>query len=172
MRGEMAGGSERYTNFEEWERKLRLYWGLVDEYEALDNPPADTLLDLYAKIGELYYAVSQYRQALDWSEKLLELAKRSGERRFQGVALDNLGGVYAALGEKRRTLEFYEAALAIRREVGDRAGEGTTLNNIGWLYLNEGDKAQARVYLEQALAIAEAVEYSELAAAARNGLAR
>ncbi|MEJ5312377.1 MAG: tetratricopeptide repeat protein, partial [Anaerolineae bacterium] len=94
-----------------------------------------------------------------------------GDRAGEGTTLNNIGLVYNALGERRRALETYEAALAIRREVGDRAGEGTTLNNIGWIYLNEGDKAQARTYLEQALAIAEAVEYPDLANAARNGLA-
>jgi tetratricopeptide (TPR) repeat protein len=82
------------------------------------------------------------------------------------------GRVYHVLGDNRRALETYEAALALRREVGDRAGEGTTLNNIGWIYLNAGDKSQARTYLAQALGIAEAVEYAELANAARKGLAR
>ncbi|HQK15768.1 MAG TPA: tetratricopeptide repeat protein, partial [Anaerolineae bacterium] len=153
IRGEMAGGGYRYVDLGDWERKLRLYRGLVDEYEALENPPTDTLLDLYEKVGGLYYAVSQYRNALDWSYKLLELAKSAGEKRFQAIALNNIGRVYSALGDNQRALEYLEAALAILREVGDRAGEGTTLNNIAGVYSALGDKQRALAQYEAALAI-------------------
>lgn len=153
VRSEMVGGSYRYVDLDDWERKLRMYRGLVDEYEAMENPPVDTLLDLYDKVGELYYAVSQYQNALVWSYKMLDLAKTFGKRHRQGVVLNNIAGICDVLGDKQRALTTYEEALAILREVGDRMMEGKTLNNIGGVYDALGDNRRALLTYEEALAI-------------------
>jgi tetratricopeptide (TPR) repeat protein len=61
----------------------------------------------------------------------LNAARRLGDRRREGVALNNLG---AALREMRRFEEAIIAcqdAAAIYRETGDRHGEADALNNLG-----------------------------------------
>jgi len=118
----------------------------------------------------VYDALGERRRALETYERALLIIREVGDRAHEAGALNNIGAVYDGLGERRRALEYYEQALPISHEVGDRANEGRALNNMGWIYLAEGDLAQAQTHLEQALAIAEAIEYPELAQAARKGL--
>ncbi len=86
-------------------------------------------------------------------QSALEAAKRSGDRKYEGIHLGNLGIAYAGLGDARRAIELYEGALAISREIGDRRGEGNTLGNLGNAYADLGDIRKAIEFHEQALVI-------------------
>ncbi|MEA3397924.1 MAG: tetratricopeptide repeat protein, partial [Chloroflexota bacterium] len=86
----------RYIDRQTWERDHRLYRGLVEEYEKMASPPADTLVDLYNKLAQLYYTAGHYRQAHDWVQKGLQLAETS--RQGKGSLYNTLGLVYRALG--------------------------------------------------------------------------
>jgi tetratricopeptide (TPR) repeat protein len=125
---------------------------------------------LLNNIAWCYDSLGERHRALDYYEQALPIIREVGDRAGEAMTLNNIAAVYDHLGERRHALEYYEQALPIRREVGDRAGEGVTLHNIGYVYLAEGDLAQAQAHLEQALIIAEAVEYPDLARAARKGL--
>ncbi len=76
-----------------------------------------------------------------------------GDRRGEGMALNNLGYLARRLGQWAQARAYYEQALAIRREVGDRRGEGVTLTNLGGLALDLEQTDEARHYYEQGLTI-------------------
>ena len=74
------------------------------------------------------------QEALIYFEKALRIRREVGDRRGEGVTLNNLGLVYNALGKQQEALSYFQQALDIRRKVGDRRGEGMALWNIGALY--------------------------------------
>ena len=95
----------------------------------------------------------EYREALNNFEQALVIFREIGERKSEGVILNNIGEVYRSLGEYPKALDYYQQSLAIDKQVGDKAGEGITLNNIGLVYRNLGEYAKALDYYQQSLAI-------------------
>jgi len=103
---------------------------------AVVKMAADTGRDEIA--CQLPLALARYfnwrRRFDDWlvtTRISLNAARRLGDRRREGVALNNLG---AALREMRRFEQAIIAcqdAAAIYREIGDRHGEADALNNLG-----------------------------------------
>ena len=157
VRGQWAGSPVRFADRADWEHQVRLYRGLLDEYERSGDAPADTLFDLHNKLGRLHYAVSDYRRSGELARRQLALAERSGDRRRYAIALSNIGLVYHALGERQWALEYLGQVLPIQREVGDRAGEATTLHNIGTVYDALGERRRALEYFERSLALSREV---------------
>jgi tetratricopeptide (TPR) repeat protein len=68
-------------------------------------------------------------------EAALAAARRAGDRRVEGRALNNLGEAYRELRRFEEAVGCYQQSLGIRRESGDRYGEGLTLSNLGLAYL-------------------------------------
>jgi tetratricopeptide (TPR) repeat protein len=93
------------------------------------------------------------RAQAKWLEQALSAARKSGDRRYEGSILSNLGLAYADQGETRRAIEFYEQALEIDRVIGDRRGEGATLANLGIAYHNLGEMRRGVEFHEQALKV-------------------
>jgi len=153
VRGQWAGSAVRFADRADWERQVRLYQGLLEEYEQSEEAAADALFDLHGKIGRLHYAVSDYRRATQSAQRQLALAEKGHNEHWRAIALTNIGAAYDSLGKRRQALEYYEQALLIMREVGDRSGEATTLNNIGAVYDSLGERRRALEYYEQALPI-------------------
>jgi tetratricopeptide (TPR) repeat protein len=112
---------------------------------------------IYNNLGEVYYALSKFREALPYLEQSLQIYREARDHKGEGEALSDLGIVNHSLGNNEQALSYFQQALAIRREVGDRSGEGTTLNNLGLLYNSLGNKEQALVYFQQALDISREV---------------
>jgi len=103
-------------------------------------------------LGSAYMNLGDARQAIEFYEQRLVIAREIGDRR-EGAALGNLGSAYLALGDARHAIEFYEQQLVITREIGDRRGEGAALGNLGLAYAALGDARKAIEYHEQALVI-------------------
>ncbi|MEM9482297.1 MAG: CHAT domain-containing protein, partial [Cyanobacteria bacterium P01_F01_bin.116] len=80
-----------------------------------------------------------------------------GDRRGEGIMLNNIGSIYDNLGQYARALEFYEQSLAIRQEIGDRRGEGTMLSNVGNVYASLGQYSKALEFYEQSLSIRQEI---------------
>ena len=85
-------------------------------------------------------------------EAELAAARRAGNTRVEGRALNDLGEAYREL-RRLGGHGCYEQALAIRRETGDRHGEGQALNNLGNAYVVLRRFEEAIGCYEQSLAI-------------------
>jgi adenylate cyclase len=94
------------------------------------------------------YAASQ-RQA----SASLELARATGDRRGEGLALGTQGAIAWYQGDYAAALSAYEQSLRICREIGNRQGEGLVLGNLGLAASAQGDYAAARSAYEQSLRI-------------------
>jgi tetratricopeptide (TPR) repeat protein len=109
-------------------------------------------------LGNAYAALGETRQAIDYHQQALAIAREIGDRRGEGTDLGNLGKAYADVGETRQAIDYYQQALAISRDIGDRGSEGTWLANLGIAYEKLSEPARAREYWTQALSIFEAIE--------------
>ena len=85
-------------------------------------------------------------------EQALDKYRQIGDRRGEGIALNNLG-VYYSITEQNlsRAKDYFEQTLLIYQEIGNRMGEGFALGNLGDTAWEQGDYAAAVTWLSQAL---------------------
>lgn len=91
------------------------------------------------------------------SSRMRYLFRELGERKGEGVVLNQIGSAYNNLGQYAKALEFYPQALAIVRAVGNRANEATNLSNIGVLLENQNQPELAIIFYKQSVNVREAI---------------
>jgi len=109
-------------------------------------------------VGSISNVLGRKQEALRYHEQALRIRREIGDRRQEGVVLNNLGNVYVDLGQKQEALKFYDQALRIKKEVGDRRGEAITLFNIGTACFDLGRNDAALACFLQAKHIFEQVQ--------------
>ncbi|XP_068680153.1 tetratricopeptide repeat protein 28-like [Montipora foliosa] len=106
--------------------------------------------------------LGNFKQAVEYYENDLSIAKKVEDRAGEGSAYGNLGIAYISLGNFKQGIEYYEKdlsiakevgnfkqaikysekGLSIAKEVGNRAGEGSAYGNLGNAIAKEvGDRA-------------------------------
>lgn len=105
----------------------------------------------YNGIGLGHYALANYYQALSAYQQSLTIARETGDKRSESIAICNMGVVYKNLGDYKQAIGLYEIDLAISREISDKWGEACTLGNLGLAYNDIGEYRQALKYHFQAL---------------------
>ena len=128
-----------------YRRALKLWRGLGDDH-ARDGE-ARTLNYLGLVLGQ-----DDPRRAIAPYEAALALFRQTGDRRQEGVVLNNLGGVEDQLGEPERALERYRQALRLQTELGDVREQAKVLNNIAAVYRRTGRLQDALEAFDRALA--------------------
>jgi len=93
----------------------------------------DRMADLITDYQEQLILKGYWDECLYLHNLILEEGQNV-EKRFSGIAYNNIGGIYSKKGEWDKALEYYLKSEKIMIEVGDRAGLGTTYNNIGLIY--------------------------------------
>ena len=109
-------------------------------------------------LGDLYYELGRYREALEFNEKALKIAREDKNSLLEGRALINVGRAYSALGRRDEAVSCYQQSVAISREPKDSKDEGTALNNLGLEYDELGQYDKANGCYEKSLAIAREVK--------------
>ncbi len=115
---------------------------------------------LWQKVKGLVGAIITYldRQGY-WNEELAALemyltaTQQTGDRKDEGVCLNNLGCTCNRRGELEKALAYDEQCLLIMRELGNREGEGATLSNIAKIYDDQGRHELALQQYEQILSL-------------------
>ena len=112
-----------------------------------------------------------------WADRLtaigmrLTAAQQAGDRKDEGVCLNNLGYTCERRGEREQALRWYEQSLPIFRELGDRQGQGASLNNIAEIYRQQGKHELALQQYEQNLSIMREIGDREWEGATLNNIA-
>ena len=148
------------TVLEDIETDYLQVWGhfrmLVELHGRIHGRIADPISNAVhlTAMGNCYYSLGEYRQAIDLHTQALAIARDIGDRRGEGGELGNLGICYYSLGEYRQAIDLHTQALAIARDIGDRRGEVADLGNLGNCHASLGEYQQAIHLHTQALAIA------------------
>ena len=104
---------------------------------------------------KIYYDFVIYNDAMNCSEKILQLAKESHEKSWEATALNNIGEIFRKQGNYPEAMKRYEEALQIDEQLGDLRGKSIRLNNIGLIYKAQGNYPEALKRYKKALNIAE-----------------
>jgi CHAT domain-containing protein/predicted negative regulator of RcsB-dependent stress response len=112
-------------------------------------------------IGDVYFALSQYRQALQNYTTALSLSGRSEDKLARLAALHGVGYVNVYLGENQKALSHAEEMLEViergdaglRASAGFRRAEAQALNIMGEAYYSFGELRKSVGMFERALSI-------------------
>jgi CHAT domain-containing protein/tetratricopeptide (TPR) repeat protein len=96
-------------------------------------------------------ALEARRKSIEKHHEALELFRKAGDRRGEGLTLNSIGETYWLLGEPRKALEKYNEALPLRRAFGNRREEADILSNIGLAHWSLGDPQKALEKYNEAL---------------------
>ena len=152
---------EAYTLLEQEQLFTHLHgWGdnvtLLELYQLLfplDKWNSDSLplTHISGEIGQIYSALGQPPQALEYHKQALQTAREENFQREQAEALYHLGTVYDDLGNKMQAQQYYEQTLLRYEDVEDGGGRRQALSKLAWVSIYQGEKDRAQQYGERAL---------------------
>ncbi|HEX6361004.1 AfsR/SARP family transcriptional regulator [Actinophytocola sp.] len=156
-----------------WLRMYTVDW-LAVAHAGLTAAEANE--DLTAQTGALLsladanFRMGNYQQAIEFSTRALDTARRTGWAEGEAAALNNLGNLHNLSGQPRAAVEFYQTALALNQRIGRLTSQFNNLGNLGIAYQHLGDLQAAHRRYAEALAIgreigaphAEAAKLSDL----------
>jgi CHAT domain-containing protein len=163
--GDRTGESEALGNM------AMVYQELGDTQKALELNQQTAVLShnlgnrddeasVLSNMGLIYEnALNDQKTAQEYYKQALQIFQEIGDRRREGVALNNIGNTYNRVKDYATALDYYGRALALRRETKDAQGEAATLNNIGFVYQRTGEYQKAFDCFSQSNAIVQAVGY-------------
>uniref|UniRef100_A0A8C1ISC7 Uncharacterized protein n=2 Tax=Cyprinus carpio TaxID=7962 RepID=A0A8C1ISC7_CYPCA len=109
----------------------------------------------YGNLGNTYYLLGNFRDAVVSHEQRLLIAKEFGDRSAERRAYCNLGNACIFLGEFERAAEHYRKALQLARQLKDLAVEAQACYSLGNTYTLLQDYERAIDYHLKHLIIAQ-----------------
>jgi CHAT domain-containing protein/Tfp pilus assembly protein PilF len=102
-------------------------------------------------LGEVYFNLSEYQNALETYEQTLPLLKKGDRTLIYPVwTYNNFGRTYEMLGEPDRALRYFELALREAEQAKLPRDTAIALTSLGAVHLSQGEKQKAFDYLSQA----------------------
>ena len=133
--------------------QVEVYGQLVGIWEGIDERENWHYRASLNSLGNAYYSLGKYPQAIDFHQQSLAIAQQIGERDGEAISLNNLGNAYDSLGQYQQAIEFHQQSLAIAQQIGERKGEANSLGSLGNAYNSLGQYQQAIEFHQQSLAI-------------------
>ena len=108
----------------------------------------------YIYLGIAHTSLGDFRKAIEYHEKALEIDREIGNSSGESRCYGNLGNAHYSLGDFRKAIEYYRKALEIAIEISDSSGESISYGNLGVAHNSLGDFRKAIEYQKKALEIA------------------
>ncbi len=150
LRTEWAGRGLWIENFDDAERQLSLFRGLLDEFDEMPSAPPQTLADLNGKVAWLLHYLDRREEALPFLREQLDLARKIGDRNLEAEALVNLAQVERVRTGRFAAIKLLEQAEGLATTPEKRA---EVLRNLASNYTYEGKSAEGLSLLDQALTL-------------------
>ena len=112
----------------------------------------------YGNLGNAYRSLGQFKTAIQYHQRHLEVAKEVGDEAGEGRSYGNLGNAHCSLGQFKTAIQYHQRHLEIANVVGDKAGEGISFGNLGNAYQGLRQFKTAIQYHQRHLQIAKEVE--------------
>ena len=109
----------------------------------------------YAYLGNAYYNLGYFQQAIECYTQSLSIVKEIGYKEWKGYVSYNLANAYYLLGDFLKAIEYYTRSLCFAKEVGNRNLQTMANVNLGVAYYNVGEFKQAIECHKQDLSIAK-----------------
>jgi tetratricopeptide (TPR) repeat protein len=119
----------------------------------------ERLAHLYNQIGGINQQKGDYKEALKFYQKTLQLCQKSLSPNHPNLATtyNNIGQVYHNMGDYSRALEFYQKTLEIQQKSlsPNHLSLATTYGNIGQVHYSMGKYSRALKFHQSAVEIFE-----------------
>jgi class 3 adenylate cyclase len=131
-------------------------WGIWNDKAQPDTTRLKAIDDLTFKY--FFQSLYQLDSTSYYGQKMLDLAKEKGLKKYQANALHNMALPLTHTGRMDEGLDLNSQSLAIREEIGDTKGVGRSLANIGLIYRIKKNYVLALDHYKRALVNFEDVE--------------
>ncbi|MCX6564184.1 MAG: CHAT domain-containing protein [Candidatus Aminicenantes bacterium] len=125
------------------------------DYTAID---LNNIGIVYRKKGLLSGSAEDFRKALEYFRKALDLIDVERAKKTAVNILNDIGTVHSDMGNPSKALAYFERALRIAESTADKEGISLTANNLGIVYYNLGDYDKAAEYSRRAIDIAVQIQ--------------
>jgi DNA-binding CsgD family transcriptional regulator len=119
----------------------------------------------------LLWAAQDYRQAGDYFERALEVAREVDDATLIAHSLNRIGNWYANVDQPLTGLEYHHSALEIFQRLNDSSGLVKTLDLLGMTSQLSSRLGQAHTYYQAAIALAHDVHDRQAACSCLASLA-
>ena len=109
----------------------------------------------HGNLGNVYCSLGDFKTAIDYLLRDLEITKTFGDKLGEGKTYGNLGNAYGGLGDCKTAIDYHSRHLEFVKELSDKWGEGKAYGNLGNAYHRLGNFATAIEYHERHLKIAK-----------------
>ena len=106
-------------------------------------------------LGNAYHSLGSYKEAIEFYQQSLRIAKKIGNKGLEGAAKNNLGMAYHSLGDYEKAIEFHQQSLRIAEEIGNKGSEQNAYNNLGVCFKEIHDFRQAEECYESSIKVFE-----------------
>lgn len=113
--------------------------------------------EIYNNLGQAYWHLAEWAQALSVHRKSLELKEKSGSLYGIATSYNNLGMVYYRMYEWDKAADCHQKSFAIREKIGDISGLARSYNNLALIYRHMYDWDRALDYHEKCLQTMERI---------------
>jgi tetratricopeptide (TPR) repeat protein len=137
-------------------KRVDIYLCLVNGYQ-LDKLQQSEYRASLTSLGNAYYSLMQYQEAIIFHQQALEIARVSDYKQGEVNALVNLGNACHSLYLYNDAITFYLQSLEIARIINYKRGEASSLSNLGNAYHSLGQYQKAITFHQQALEIKQAI---------------
>ncbi len=147
-----------YKDKADLERRVSLYYGLLEEYDS--SPPAseEILVTLLNHLGNALRVLGRWEEVKEVWNRGLKMAYLP---EHHAALYGNLGVLYMDKGDLEAAEEMFRSALSIYERLGRQKGIGNQYGNLASLYRNRGELVQAEEMYKKSLAIAGAIGHLE-----------
>src|SRR5213594_19070 len=152
------------------------YYARALEAVAHVRPPVPVkrIITIHEQRSQVYLGITRYPEAIAEAERMVELARASGERRQEGAALAHLAFAHflpLSAHHIEEAERFASEAASIARQIGDQEVLAKSLYLLGALEQTHGRLSEADLMIAESLQIAEPNGFAVIAYQARFMLA-
>ncbi|PZO42381.1 MAG: transcriptional regulator [Pseudanabaena frigida] len=135
---------------------VELYMRLVSRWQLEQIQQWEYTTSLNS-LGNAYYSLGNYQQALSFHWQSLEIKQAIGDKKGEAISLIGLGSTYSSLGQYQKAIAFLKQSLEIDQALGDKKVKSGSLVNLGNAYNFIGQYQQAIAFYQQSLEIQQAI---------------
>nr|WP_299070968.1 tetratricopeptide repeat protein [uncultured Allomuricauda sp.] len=153
------GGS--YWELNQPDEALRNYLTAKEILESTNEPPEISISSILGNIGLIYRQKNQFKKALVYYQKSLELNRKNNMKMGEAINLQNIGSLYVKSKDYNKALPYFQEAKNVATSIDDKVGILYADHSIGMHYIKTGNYNKGISVLKQNLVLAEKLNNTE-----------
>src|SRR6056297_2118955 len=136
-----------------YEKSIEYINQSLDIYQQIEEDnqvPVGVTLCL-KEFGDVYYEMGDFNQAVEYSNRVLDMNKKSGNQLGVANSLSTLGKIYFDAGEYHKATSFLTRAKALKDSLNDDTEIASILRYLGKIDLINGNLHEAGTNLKKSL---------------------